>query len=329
MSDTLQGEISGLNQTFNVAVKNLSNYCNSRINNIIKTLKMLNIRNSQINEIKNYFNTEYSKLKNTLNLKIQNAKNKYSTPISSNPKKNKKALVIGCNYVGKAYELYGCINDAVNIENILKFKYAFDTITVLTDYTNMKPTKKNILDGLKNMLINSNSGDTLFLSFSGHGSLTKDKNGDELSGFDSMFFCVDAEFILDDEIKLVIDSNLKKDVSLFALFDSCHSGTVMDLRYQYLDSGNSDKTTINEKEIETVGSVVMISGCTDGQTSSETSDNQGAMTASFLNAPHSKTMSWNNLILSMRSYLKTSKYSQIPQITSGKQLDLNATVSLI
>ena len=324
MSDTLQREISGLNQRFNVAVKNLSNYCNSCINNIIKTLKMLNIRNSQINEIKNYFNTEYSKLKNKLNIEIQNAKVKYSTP-----KKNKNALVIGCNYVGTEYELYGCIIDAVNIENILKFKYAFDTITVLTDYTNMKPTKKNILDGLKNMLINSNPGDNLFLSFAGHGSLTKDKNGDELSEFDSMIFCTDAEFIVDDEIKLVIDSNLKKDVSLFALFDSCHSGTVMDLRYQYLDSGNSDKTTINEKERETIGSVVMISGCTDAQTSSETSDNQGAMTASFLNAPHSKTMSWNILILSMRSYLKTSKYSQIPQITSGKQLDLNATVSLI
>ena len=329
MSDTLQGEISGLNKIFNVAVKNLSNYCNSRINNIIKTLKMLNIRNSQINEIKNYFNAEYSKLKNTLNLKIQNAKVKYSLQGSTKPKKNKNALVIGCNYVGTEYELYGCINDAVNIENILKLKYAFDTITVLTDYTNMKPTKKNILDGLKNMLINSNPQDNLFLSFCGHGSLTKDKNGDELSGFDSRVFCVDAEFIVDDEIKLVIDSNLKKDVSLFALFDSCHSGTVMDLRYQCLDSGNSDKTTINERERETIGSVVMISGCTDGQTSSETSDNQGAMTASFLNAPHSKTMSWNNLILSMRSYLKTSKYSQIPQITSGKQLDLNSTVSLI
>lgn len=329
MSDTLKNEISKLNQTFNVAVKNLSDYCNSRINNIIKTTKNLNIRNYQINQIKKYFNTEYSKLKNTLNLKIQNAKNKYSTPISSNPKNNKKALVIGCNYVGTAYELYGCINDAVNIENILKLKYAFGTINVLTDYTNVKPTKKNILDGLKNMLINSNPGDNLFLSFSGHGSLTKDKNGDELSQFDSMIFCTDTEFIVDDEIKLVIDSNLKKDVSLFALFDSCNSGTVMDLRYQYLDSGNSDKTTINEKERETIGSVVMISGCTDAQTSSETSDKQGAMTASFLNAPHSKTMSWNNLILSMRSYLKTSKYSQIPQITSGKQLDLNATVSLI
>uniref|UniRef100_A0A6C0HNQ4 Peptidase C14 caspase domain-containing protein n=1 Tax=viral metagenome TaxID=1070528 RepID=A0A6C0HNQ4_9ZZZZ len=329
MSDTLQNEIFKLNQTFNVAVKNLSDYCNSRINNIIKTIKISNIRNSEINKIKNYFNTEYSKLKNKLNIEIQNVKVKYSTPVSTNPKKNKKALVIGCNYVGTEYELYGCINDAVNIENILKSKYAFDTITILTDHTNMKPTKKNILDGLKNLLINSNPGDNLFLSFSGHGSLTKDKNGDELSEFDSMIFCIDTEFIVDDDIKLVIDNNLKKDVSLFALFDSCNSGTVMDLRYQYLDSGNSDKTTINEKERETIGSVVMISGCTDAQTSSETSDKQGAMTASFLNAPHSKTMSWNNLILSMRSYLKTSKYSQIPQITSGKQLDLNSIVSLI
>lgn len=329
MSDTLQGEISILNKNFNVAVKKLSDYCNSRITYIIKTIRFVNIRTSQINQIKNYFNTEYAKLKNKLNIEIQNAKVKYSIPVLTSPKKNKKALVIGCNYIGKVYELYGCINDAVNIQNLLKSKYAFDTINLLTDHTTVKPTKKNILDELKNMLINSNPGDNLFLSFSGHGSLTKDKNGDELSGFDSMFFCVDSEFIVDDEIKLVIDNNLKKDVSLFALFDSCHSGTVMDLRYQYLDSGNSDKTTINEKETETIGSVVMISGCTDTQFSFETLDRQGAMTVSFLNAPHSKTLSWNNLILSMRSYLKTSKYSQIPQITSGKQLDLNAIVSLV
>ena len=144
-----------------------------------------------------------------------------------------------------------------------------------------------------------------------------------------MFFCLDEKFIVDDEIKLVIDSNLKKDISLFALFDSCYSGTVMDLRYQYLDSGNSDKTTINEKETETIGDVVMISGCTDEQTSSETSDAQGAMTSAFLNSPHGKAMSWNKLILSMRSYLKYLKYSQIPQITSGKKLDLNSIVSFI
>ena len=199
----------------------------------------------------------------------------------------------------------------------------------MTDNTIIKPTKKNILDGFKNMLINSSPGDTLFLSFSGHGSRSIDKNGDELSVFDSMFFCLDEKFIVDDEIKLVIDSNLKKDISLFALFDSCYSGTVMDLRYQYLDSGNSDKTTINEKETETIGDVVMISGCTDEQTSLETSDAQGAMTSAFLNSPHSKTMSWNKLILSMRFYLKYLKYSQIPQITSGKKLDLNSIVSFI
>ena len=286
MSDTLQSEITKLTQTFNIAVKNLTNYCNSRINDIIKKTKILSIRNSQINQINTYFSIEYSKLKNKLNIEIQNARNKYSITVSGDTKKNKKALVIGCNYIGKSYELYGCINDADNIKKLLKDKYEFYTINVITDYTIVTPTKKNILNELKNMLINSQPGDKLFLSFSGHGSLTRDKNGDEISGFDSMIFCVDSEFISDDEIKLVIDDNLKKDVSLFALFDSCNSGTVMDLRYQYLDSGKSDKTTINEKETETVGSVVMISGCADDQTSSETSDKQGAMTVSFLNAQH-------------------------------------------
>ena len=40
-------------------------------------------------------------------------------------------------------------------------------------------------------------------------------------------------------------------VTLFALFDCCFSGTVLDLKYQYLDSLDNNLSTVNKNETET------------------------------------------------------------------------------
>jgi hypothetical protein len=82
---------------------------------------------------------------------------------------------------------------------------------------------------------------------------------------------------------------------------------------------------INEKVEETIGNVFMISGCMDTQTSADAYINkqaQGAMTWSFLETLNSKsTLSWNELIVNMRSLLANSQYEQIPQFSSGKNID--------
>jgi hypothetical protein len=120
---------------------------------------------------------------------------------------------------------------------------------------------------------------------------------------------------------------------LFALLDCCHSGTILDLRYQYFDSENYDNFTENTKETETIGNVIMISGCMDNQTSADAYINstyQGAMTWAFLDTLNKKpNLTWKELITTMRSSLKTSKYEQIPQLSSGKQLGLTAKICLL
>ena len=126
---------------------------------------------------------------------------------------------------------------------------------------------------------------------------------------------------------------MKKNVTLFALFDCCHSGTILDLRYQYFDSENYNKPSVNSKVTETIGNVIMISGCRDKQTSADAyinSSSQGAMTWSFLDTLNKKpNLSWKDLITSMRSSLKISKYDQIPQLSSGKKLDINSKFYLL
>ena len=341
---SIQSIIRALNIRFNNDVTNLLNYCNSNIKSIISS-KLSSINN--IKNIQNYFNTNYNNLKNKLNSDIKAAQasvgqtqasaGQISASAGQIPaqeiKVNKNALLIGCNYIGTQYELNGCINDVENIQNKLKSQYGFNNILIMSDKTSKKPTKVNILGEIKILLTNANSGDKLFLVFSGHGTTIKDTNSDEKDGLDEMFVPLDFNCISDDEIKSFINNNLKKDVTLFALFDCCHSGTILDLRYQYFDSENYDNSTENTKEIETIGNIIMISGCMDNQTSADAYINskyQGAMTWSFLDAVNKNpNLSWKELITTMRSSLKTSKYQQIPQLSSGKKLDLTNKICLL
>jgi outer membrane protein OmpA-like peptidoglycan-associated protein len=325
-------------------------------------------KNNLIKQIQNYFNTTYNNLKNKLNSDIKKAKEQAQQAQQAQAQQaqaqqaqaqqaqaqqaqaqqaqaqqqaqvevikpvNKTALLIGCNYVGTNYQLSGCINDVENIQNKLKSQYGFNNILIMTDNTSKRPTKVNILNEIKTLLTNANSGDILFLAFSGHGSRMSDLNGEEKDGLDEMFVPLDFNCIIDDEIKTLINNNLKKDVTLFALFDCCHSGTILDLRYQYFDSDNYDNSTENAKQTETVGNVILISGCMDKQYSADAYINstyQGAMTWAFLDTVNkSPKISWKDLISNMRNSLKTSKYEQIPQLSSGNKLDLTNNFCLL
>ena len=315
--------INELNAAFNNNVKNLLNYCNSSIKSISNSKLRASIKKINIQKINIYFTTNYNILKNKLNLNITAAQKQIK----------KRALLIGCDYIGTEYQLSGCINDVENIQTKLKSQYGFNNIVIMTDNTDKKPTKANILDELKNLLTSANSEDKLFLSFSGHGFKIKDTSGDEKDKLDEVFVSLDLDYISDDEIKIFINNNLKKNVTLFALFDCCHSGTILDLRYQYFDSENNDKASENTNVSETVGNIIMISGCMDNQTSEEVfanNKNQGAMTWAFLDTINKNpNLTWKDLITTMRGSLKSSKYQQIPQLSSGKKLDLNTQLCLL
>jgi hypothetical protein len=186
----------------------------------------------------------------------------------------------------------------------------------MTDNTSVKPTKANILKALAQMLTLAQPGDKCFFTYSGHGTNTRDRSGDEVDGKDETIFTLDSQLLTDDEFRAVLNQSLKAGVELLALFDSCYSGTVLDLRYTY--SPNS----VNTRVPETKGSVVMISGCRDSETSAENFINgswQGAMTSSFLHCVKTSTNAMA-LVGAMQTYLKTNGYQQRPLLSSGKPL---------
>jgi hypothetical protein len=325
LSQYKANRLSDLKKIYNANCISVTQYYNNIIN-IISKSRAIN-KAKQVNTVKNLLAASISNLTKKYNtdcLTIQNF-----TPKQIKIDKAKKALLVGINYTGTSSELYGCINDVNCIKERISSK-GFTSINTITDLTTKKPTRGNILSEFKSLLINSQAGDLLFFLYSGHGSYDLDRNGDEADGYDELIVSSDSKGISDDELKTIIQQNLKQDVTLFAMFDSCFSGSVLDLRYQYMDSLNYDKYTENNKQAVTVGNVFMISGCTDEQTSADAVFNNkpnGAMTWSLLESLKQKPNdSWRELVKNMRDILKTSEFDQIPQFSSGSFVNIDTPV---
>ncbi|MGD0466512.1 MAG: caspase family protein [Gammaproteobacteria bacterium] len=159
-----------------------------------------------------------------------------------------KAVVVGINYRGTRNQLGGCINDALATQRNILSEYPNASIELMTDDTPNKPTRNNILDRLRNLVDNAQSGDTLMFHYSGHGSQVDDYDGDEEDGMDETICPIDFmtprvinvqgtqlrvdSQITDDEIHEII-SNTPKGAKFLMLSDSCHSGTIGDLKNDF------------------------------------------------------------------------------------------------
>lgn len=300
--------------------------------NWIKYIKRSRFRNKPaiINALINKYKNDINILRSNLDLSIQRINS--FTPefiVDRSNITSKKALLIGINYINTPYQLTGCIDDTNRMKSLLS-SYGFSDFNILTDLTTIKPTKFNILNELKKMIVNAKSGDLLFFYYSGHGSYTFDRNNDETDGKDELLVSSDLQGVIDDELKSVIQTHLKKNITIIGMFDACHSGTMLDLKYNYLDSNNYDKYSENDKVSECEGNVIMISGCMDSQTSQEASiENkaQGALTWSFIDCINkTPNTSWRELLINMRNLLKTNGFTQIPQLSTDSFYDIDSQV---
>lgn len=169
---------------------------------------------------------------------------------------NKKALFIGINYTGSSAALRGCINDVQNIRRFVvpMFKIPEQQIVQLTDDAsdpNFQPTRANIEKAMQWLVQGAKEGDSLFLHYSGHGAKQRDTDQDEKDGNDETICPVDfqkAGQITDDELHTALVKPLPRGVRLTAIFDSCHSGSVLDLPFSYNVSGNLEITEVDNRK---------------------------------------------------------------------------------
>ena len=115
---------------------------------------------------------------------------------------------------------------------------------------------------------------------------------------------------------------------IICIMDCCHSGTIMDLPFQY-DDIKQEWFNASSVEEEYIATVIVISGCMDTQTSADATINnipQGAMTFCYRRAIEEGAKTLHEVLIKIRGILKQNNFTQIPQLTSSKKLDPNMTL---
>lgn len=162
---------------------------------------------------------------------------------------SKYALLVGCNYFG-GNRLMGCINDVnlmreILVKNNYKVIMMTDEARSLTSITNIRNvdslTNKTyfpfslFFDWILNYLANNlKAEDKLYVHFSGHGSQAPASDQFEQDKLDETIVLYRTRGVLSH----YVDNNLnfhfnKMKCSVFSVFDSCHSASILDLVSSY------------------------------------------------------------------------------------------------
>lgn len=268
---------------------------------------------------------------------------------------NKKALLVGINYLGTSNELGGCINDVRNQKDVLieHFGFSEDNIMLLTedqDDDDKRPTGAKIREGFSWLFDGASAGDELFFQYSGHGSQCPDRSGTEPDGKNECICpldCMDGPWpdyvIIDNEIYNVFYEGLPEGVKCVCVFDCCHSGTISDLqctreftfdeedKSRFLDPPedvNGELSALEPKQREVADNscengekrLWTFSGCQDNQTSADATINgvrQGALTWAFTESL--KTCGWRASYIDLLNATKKNlkgRYTQIPALST-------------
>jgi len=136
----------------------------------------------------------------------------------------KHALCIGINdYPGTDSDLSGCVNDAGD------WTVAFENREFMVrKLIDKQATGNAIRAAVKAMVKNAESGDSIVVQYSGHGSFVPDRDGDEPDGVDECLCPQDVNRrgpITDDELFELLRPR-QKGVRVLMISDSCHSGSV-------------------------------------------------------------------------------------------------------
>lgn len=249
----------------------------------------------------------------------------------------KSALLIGINYTSTpSARLSGCINDIVNVRAMLidAYEYPVESITMLRDdVPTSMPTLANIMAALANILGKSGANDEIWIHYSGHGSQVRDViGGDENDGMDETIVPCDFVkngMIVDDAIFGLLQT-AHPQASIFVCFDSCHSGSALDLQYACnynTSTSTSSITTVKGgKILSSIPNVYFFSGCLDAQTSADAYSNLeklsvGAFTDAFIESLriHNHSIGIVALHTAICKRLITSGYRQIPALSSSSQ----------
>lgn len=248
----------------------------------------------------------------------------------------KKALCIGINdYPGTQNDLSGCVNDANDWAAELSQR-GF-TVSSMLD---AQATLAAMMQAIIGLIGGAVSGDSLVITYSGHGTWVPDSSGDEPDGRDEALCPYDistAGPLLDDDINQMFAARAPG-VRILLLSDSCHSGSVTRGKEDDLDPGQPRARfmpleawmpaselphAVARPEhlaggLKRSGGDLLLAGCMDNQYSLDTSFHgrgNGAFSYYALKTLHeSNPANYEAWFKAIRAYLPSTRLPQDPQI---------------
>ncbi|MBX7173266.1 MAG: caspase family protein [Pyrinomonadaceae bacterium] len=232
-------------------------------------------------------------------------------------------------------------NDIEAIKQTLVRKFNFKPAEIKTLLTKQETTKQSILNAFKGLIVKVQTGDIVYLHYSGHGSQVLDDNGDELDGLDETLVPSDyksrrdgSRNIRDDEIgKFLEELKAKKPSNVTFVVDSCFSGTITREGRQLVRGesykGKTPKVSPNVAiddsrgliSKESLGSnFVIISATRSDQTAKETDNDSngkmGALTYSLVKAFNEATpnSTYRDVFDRVQTFVSQRVEAQNPQI---------------
>jgi len=237
----------------------------------------------------------------------------------------KKSLFVGINYYATPLsKLRGCIDDIVNVRNMLIDAYGYnlsDMILLRDDTTDptILPTKRNILNALNNLVNNSANYSEFWFHYSGHGAQIPNAEKDSV--------IIPSDYM----VAGVITDNMLYDIfkntkcRCFLLFDSCNSGNIVELpwTFQYQSASEIIKTNVKKDTLANV-EIYVFAGCKANQTcgdiySVDEAEYVGVFTDAFLTClrRNKHEVDLLKLYTDICIYLFEKKMTQIPVFTSS------------
>lgn len=146
----------------------------------------------------------------------------YGSPVMRQPRG--MSVHVGVDKVdaahyGDEFPLSSCVNDAQKMQEIAE-SLGYETQI----YANEAATVANFTGFMRAAIDNLYAGDSLLITFSGHGSEIPNTSADEeADGLDETL-CFFDRMLIDDELYALF-GQFREGVNIHAVFDSCHSGT--------------------------------------------------------------------------------------------------------
>lgn len=251
-----------------------------------------------------------------------------------------KALCIGINdYPGTDNDLSGCVNDANDwAEELARRGF---TVSQLLDRDAKRAAMVKAIGALIDGAV---KGDTLVITYSGHGTWVPDSSGDEPDGRDEglcPYDLVSKGALIDDDIHELF-ARRAAGVRIILISDSCHSGSVTrgletdldpDLpRVRFMPPQAWMKGTLPPALLSTVaprsgfsraGGDLLLAGCQDHEYSWDTRFHgrpNGAFTYYALKTLREvKPTTYQKWFDAIRTYLPSTRLPQSPQILGTRK----------